>query len=107
MRSGRSAVERRFLSDPLLSFPVARVRITYCLPCRYQAKALQDGDTLLREFGRTLDALELIPGDHGVYDVTVDGQLVYSLDEEHRFPETLDLVRRVRSKIPGAAGAKA
>ena len=84
---------------------MARIRITYCLPCRYQAKALQDGDALLREFGRTLDALELIPGDHGVYDVAVDGQLVYSLDQEHRFPETPDLVRRVRAKLPGTANA--
>ena len=83
---------------------MARVRITYCVPCRYRAKAIQDGNALLEEFGRSLDALELVPGDHGVYDVSVDGALVYSLNEEYRFPETSVMIERVRARISETTG---
>jgi selenoprotein W-related protein len=75
------------------------VLIRYCLPCRYQAKAIQDADAILKEFGEELTALRLVPGDHGVYDVELDGDLVFSLDHAERFPETSDLIQTIRSRI--------
>jgi selenoprotein W-related protein len=81
---------------------MSKVRITYCLPCRYQAKAVQDADALLKEFGSRIEKLELVPGEHGVYDVAVDDEVVYSIEQEHRFPEIGDLVERIRGKVsPG------
>jgi selenoprotein W-related protein len=81
-----------------------KVRITYCLPCHYQAKALQDADALLKEFGSRIERLELVPGEHGVYDVAVDDEIVYSIEREHRFPEVPDLIQRVHRKVPEARG---
>jgi len=81
---------------------VAEVTITYCLPCRYQFKAIQDADSILKEFGSRLTSLRLIPGDHGVYDVVVDGHKVFSLDESERFPEPDDLLRRIRERLEAA-----
>ena len=75
------------------------VLIRYCLPCRYQPKALQDADAILKEFGPELSSLRLVPGDHGVYDVEVDGQLVFSLDQATRFPEADSLIRTIRERI--------
>ena len=75
------------------------VLIRYCLPCRYQAKAIQDADAILKEFGEELTALRLVPGDHGVYDVELDGDLVFSLDRAERFPETSDLIQTIRARI--------
>ncbi|MGI0147935.1 MAG: SelT/SelW/SelH family protein [Thermoplasmata archaeon] len=75
------------------------VLIRYCLPCRYQAKAIQDADAILKEFGGELSALRLVPGDHGVYDVEVDGHLVFSLDRAERFPETSELIQTIRTRI--------
>src|SRR5207253_4402309 len=63
------------------------VLIRYCLPCRYQPQAMQDADAILKEFGPELSGLRLVPGDHGVYDVEVDGQVVFSMDRVMRFPE--------------------
>jgi len=76
------------------------VTITYCVPCRYQFKAIQDADAILKEFGERLSGLRIIPGAHGVYDVAVDGHLVFSLDKVERFPETKDLVEQVRARLP-------
>jgi len=75
------------------------VLIRYCLPCRYQTKAIQDADAILQEFGEELSALRLVPGDHGVYDVEVDGDLVFSLDRAERFPETSELIQTIRARI--------
>jgi selT/selW/selH-like putative selenoprotein len=34
----------------------------------------------------------LIKGSHGIFDVTVDGKLVFSKDKEGRFPEAGEVV---------------
>ena len=79
------------------------ILIRYCLPCRYQAKAIQDADAILKEFGQELSALRLVPGDHGVYDVEIDGDLVFSLDQAMQFPETADLIRVIRTRMKSPA----
>lgn len=75
------------------------VTITYCLPCRYQPKAIQDADAILKEFGEELSDLRLVPGDRGVYNVEVDGQLIFSLDKATRFPETSELIQKIRARM--------
>lgn len=82
------------------------VTIRYCAPCRYQFKAIQDADAILKEFGQTLTELRLVPGDHGVYDVEVDGDLVFSLDKALRFPETPELIQKIRARIGSPRGRK-
>lgn len=82
---------------------MAEISITYCVPCRYQFKAIHDADTILREFGERIQALRLIPGDHGVYDVAVNGKIIFSLDNEERFPDTLELLQKLRPLVPPAA----
>lgn len=83
------------------------VTITYCVPCRYQFKAIQDADAILKEFGQRLTGLRLIPGDRGVYDVALDGKVLFSLDKAEKFPETKDLLEALRPKIPAARRARA
>jgi len=79
---------------------MTEVTITYCVPCRYQFKAIQDADAILKEFGTRLSGLRLVPGDHGVYDVAVDGHLLFSLEKAEHFPETKELLDRIRRSIP-------
>src|SRR3989304_874276 len=66
---------RAFLSHDLLGPSVVDVPITFCVPCRFQQKAIQDADAILKEFGRRLASVRLVTGDDGVYDVAVDGQV--------------------------------
>lgn len=78
------------------------VTIRFCVPCRYQFKAIQDADAILREFGQRLVALSLETGDHGVYDVFVDGDLIFSLEKAGRFPDAQQLIDQVRARIDSA-----
>ena len=49
---------------------------------------------LKREFGTEA---ELIRGSSGVFDVHVDGKLVFSKHDEGRFPETGEVEDRLRA----------
>ena len=40
----------------------------------------------------------LVKGDDGVFDVTVDGELVFSKHAEGRFPEDREIVEALRSR---------
>jgi selenoprotein W-related protein len=87
---------------------MAEVTIRYCAPCRYLPKAIQDADAILKEFGETLSALRLVPADHGVYDVAVDGAIVFSLEKTMRFPESTELSQEIRARVkPRKARKKA
>lgn len=81
---------------------MAEVTITYCVPCRYQQKAIQDADAILKQFGQRLADVRLVPGDHGVYDVHLDGDLIFSLDQAEHFPEAAELIDAIRSRMAKA-----
>jgi selT/selW/selH-like putative selenoprotein len=49
---------------------------------------------LKREFG--VDA-ELIEGSNGVFDVTVNGRLIFSKDKLFRFPDDGEITKLIRS----------
>lgn len=82
------------------------VSITYCVPCRYQHKALEDADAILNEFGERLSGLRLVPGDDGVYDVHLDGKLIFSLAKAEHFPEARDLIEAIRPRLHAAKAAR-
>jgi selT/selW/selH-like putative selenoprotein len=83
------------------------VVIRFCVPCRYQSKAIQDADTILKEFGQELTAVRLIPGAQGVYDVELDGTRIFSLDRAMRFPESSELVSAIRRSLTREGGPPA
>jgi selT/selW/selH-like putative selenoprotein len=52
------------------------------------------GASLSRELG--IDA-KLVRGDRGVFDVTVDGKLIFSKHSAGRFPNDAEIVQTIRS----------
>ncbi len=40
---------------------------------------------------------ELIKGDNGIFDVIADGEIVFSKDEQGRFPDPNEIVEALRS----------
>ncbi len=54
------------------------------------------------ELEKTLGAdVELIRGDGGIFDVEVDGQLVFSKKKVGRFPNPGEVVKLIREKQNG------
>jgi len=58
------------------------VDIEYCVPCGHLDRAQSLQNALLSEFGRDLESVSLVTGDGGVFEVTVDGEVVFDVDDE-------------------------
>ena len=51
------------------------------------------GDELKKNLGAEI---ELIAGSNGVFDITVDGRMIYSKFEQGRFPQSQEIINRIR-----------
>lgn len=55
-------------------------------------------EELLLEHGQSIKALSLVPSAGGRFEVTVNGELVYSKAQLGRFPELKELKEKVAGK---------
>lgn len=79
-----------------------RVEIEYCTQCRWLARAAWMAQELLTTFAEEVGEVALVPGKGGVFDVRVDGAMVFSRAEAKRFPEAKELKQLVRDRVaPG------
>jgi selenoprotein W-related protein len=79
-----------------------RLSITYCTQCRFILRATWLAQELLMTFGEELGELVLIPGSGGVFEVHLNGELIFSRKLHGRFPESKELKQLVRDRIaPG------
>ena len=76
-----------------------RVEIHYCTQCRWLLRAAWMAQELLTTFENELGEVALVPGTGGVFDVKVDGTLIFSRKQEGRFPESKELKQLVRDRI--------
>jgi len=57
---------------------------------------------LLTTFETTIGEVALVPGTDGVFQVRVDGEIIFSRKEQGRFPESKELKQLVRDRVaPG------
>ena len=58
-------------------------------------------DELLKQFEHVIESVGLIPSDGGKFEVSVNGNLIYSKLETHRHAEPGEVVRLVNKIIEG------
>ena len=79
-----------------------RVEIEYCTQCRWLLRAGWTAQELLTTFQDELGEVALIPGTGGIFEVRVNGAVVWSRAGESRFPELKELKQRIRDVVvPG------
>ncbi|HLV68222.1 MAG TPA: SelT/SelW/SelH family protein [Polyangiaceae bacterium] len=79
-----------------------RVEIVYCRQCRWLLRASWLAQELLTTFEGELGEVALVPGTGGVFEVRLEGELVWSRAEAGRFPEAKELKQLVRDRVaPG------
>jgi selenoprotein W-related protein len=76
-----------------------RLEIEYCTQCRWLLRAAWVAQELLTTFQAELGEVALAPGTGGVFEVRLDGVVVWSRASEGRFPELKELKQRVRDVI--------
>lgn len=75
-----------------------KIQITYCAECAESDQAIDLARKLLARNDDNIETLTIVPGGFGVFDVEVDGKLIFSKDKAGRFP-SLD-------EIENALGAR-
>ena len=76
-----------------------RLEIEYCTQCRWLLRAGWMAQELLTTFQEELGEVALLPGTGGVFEVRIDGTVVWSRSGEGGFPELKELKQRVRDRI--------
>jgi selenoprotein W-related protein len=76
-----------------------RIEIQYCVQCRWLLRAAWMAQELLSTFDGDIAALTLIPGTGGVFDIRLDGTMLWSRKEHGRFPEITELKQLLRDRV--------
>jgi len=73
------------------------VEIEFCLPCGHLNRAEDVQHVLLQSLGASIDEITLVPGNDGVFTVTVDDTIVFDVaDQEYDLDQ---IVRDVRKQV--------
>jgi selenoprotein W-related protein len=76
------------------------VTIVYCRLCGWLLRASWMGQELLSTFAEELGSVTLVPNDTGgVFEVSIEGSLVWSRADQGRFPEITELKQLVRDRV--------
>ena len=76
-----------------------RLEIEYCIQCRWLLRAAWMAQELLTTFEKELGEVALIPGAGGIFEVRLEGKLIFSREQQRRFPESKELKQLVRDRI--------
>mgnify|MGYP002063566400 FL=1 len=76
-----------------------RISIHYCNQCRWMLRAAWMAQELLTTFEEELSEVTLRPGTGGIYDIRLNGELVWSRKAEGRFPDIKELKQKVRDLV--------
>lgn len=76
------------------------IEITYCRLCGWGLRAGWMAQELLTTFAEEIGSLTLTPdATGGVFEVRVDGEIVWSRKDQGRFPDIKELKQIVRDRI--------
>ena len=78
------------------------VTIEYCTQCRWLLRAAWMAQELLTTFEEELKAVSLQPGTGGVFEVRLNGAVIFNRKDHGRFPESKELKQLIRDVIDPA-----
>ena len=78
------------------------LEIEYCTQCRWLLRAAWLAQELLTTFESDLGRVSLVPGSGGIFEVRLNGEIIFSRKMAERFPEIKEIKQLVRDRIaPG------
>ena len=75
------------------------VEIEYCTQCRWLLRAAWLAQELLTTFESELTSVALLPGSGGVFEVRLNGAVMFNRKDHGRFPESKELKQLIRDVI--------
>ncbi len=72
------------------------ITIHYCTQCNWLLRSAWMAQELLHTFAEDLSAVTLQPGTGGVFEISIDGKVIWERKQEGGFPDAAALKQRVR-----------
>ena len=76
-----------------------RVEIRYCTQCRFMLRAAWLAQELLSTFEKELAEVAIVPGSGGIFEISLDGETLFSRKEAGRFPEAKEIKQLIRDRV--------
>ncbi len=78
------------------------IRIAYCTQCNWLLRSAWMAQELLSTFGTELGEVILVPGTGGIFEIHLDGDMIWERKRDGGFPDSRLLKQKVRDRIdPG------
>ena len=78
---------------------IPRLEIEYCRQCRWLLRAAWLAQELLTTFEKELGEVALVPGTSGIFEVRLDGDTIFSRQQQGGFPESKEVKQLVRDRL--------
>lgn len=75
------------------------VEISYCTQCRWLLRAAWLAQELLTTFDQDIYSVALKPGTGGIFEITLNNELIFSRKIAERFPEAKEVKQLIRDRI--------
>ena len=76
-----------------------QIMIEYCTQCRWMLRAAWIAQELLVTFETDIQKVSLVPSTGGIFQVSLDGTLIFDRKTAGRFPETKEIKQLIRDVI--------
>ena len=75
------------------------VTLEYCVPWNYAERAVRAADDIVANYQHMIDTFTFIMGTKGVFDVKVNGDVLYSKHDTGRHAEDGEVLRLFREYV--------
>jgi selenoprotein W-related protein len=75
------------------------IELEYCTQCRWLLRAAWMAQELLTTFESDIERVSLVPGTGGIFEVRLNGQVIFSRKQMERFPESKEIKQLIRDRI--------
>ena len=76
-----------------------KIEVVYCAVWHYTNRALSPAVELLKNYEHDIESVSLFPSDGGRFEVSVNGQLVYSKLEKKRHAEAGEILNIIAKMV--------
>lgn len=73
--------------------------ITYCTQCNWLLRSAWMAQEVLSTFSLEMGSVTLVPGTGGIFEIRLDGDLIWERKRDGGFPDVKQLKQMVRDRI--------
>lgn len=74
-----------------------KVKIEFCMQCNYASFAASFAEDAFEDLQTDIESLEMIPSSGGVFEISVNGEKIFSKWETDKFPDHKEVINKMET----------